>query len=84
MSLNFQALSLKEKNPALKVMIAIGGWNEGVKKYSQMASTQQNRDEFVKSVVEFIQGNLKNFQFIMDLTSATSKQEFTSAFTADN
>ena len=51
-------MSLKEQNPDLKVMIAIGGWTEGVKKYSQMASSKQNRDEFVKSAVEFVQGIL--------------------------
>ena len=38
-----------------QVMIAIGGWNEGVKKYSQMASSKDNRDEFVQSAVEFVQ-----------------------------
>lgn len=32
------ALALKEQNPDLKVMIAIGGWNEGVTKYSTMAA----------------------------------------------
>ena len=51
-------MSLKEQNPDLKVMIAIGGWTEGVKKYSQMASSKQNRDEFVKSAVAFVQGIL--------------------------
>ena len=51
-------MSLKEQNPDLKVMIAIGGWTEGVKKYSQMASSKPNRDEFVKSAVEFVQGIL--------------------------
>ena len=35
-------------------MIAIGGWNEGVKKYSQMASSKQNRMEFIESVVDFL------------------------------
>ena len=49
-----EALALKEQNPDLKVMIAIGGWNEGVKRYSKMASTKANRAEFVESVVEFI------------------------------
>ena len=36
-------------------MIAIGGWNEGVKKYSKMASSKQSRQEFINSVVKFIQ-----------------------------
>ncbi|KAK7070518.1 Cht3p [Halocaridina rubra] len=49
------AVGLKEQNPSLKVMIAIGGWNEGGKKYSDMASTKERRDKFVQSVVSFLQ-----------------------------
>ncbi len=41
------AVGLKNKNPDLKVMIAIGGWNEGGKKYSDMASSPENRDKWV-------------------------------------
>ena len=68
---NFQALSLKEQNPDLKVMIAIGGWTEGVKKYSQMASTKPNRDEFVKSAVEFVQGILTTVILVYSLIFTT-------------
>ena len=28
-------IALKEKNPDLKVMLAVGGWVEGVEKYSK-------------------------------------------------
>ncbi|XP_068222684.1 probable chitinase 10 isoform X2 [Palaemon carinicauda] len=49
------AVGLKQQNPALKVMIAIGGWNEGGKKYSAMASTKERRDKFVQSVISFLQ-----------------------------
>ena len=47
-------IALKDKNPDLKVMLAIGGWNEGVKKYSKMASTPENRSNFVQSVRKFL------------------------------
>ncbi|XP_076042458.1 putative chitinase 10 isoform X2 [Oratosquilla oratoria] len=48
------AINLKEKNPNLKVMVAIGGWNEGGRKYSHMASTPENRKAFVDSALKFM------------------------------
>ena len=48
------AIGLKKQNPKLKVMLAIGGWNEGGKKYSAMAKTSQSRRKFIDSVVEFL------------------------------
>ena len=35
-------------------MIAIGGWNEGAKKYSDMALTKESRKTFIESVIEFL------------------------------
>ena len=35
-------------------MLAIGGWNEGGKKYSAMAKTKESRKSFINSVVEFL------------------------------
>ena len=49
-----KALALKQYNPKLKVMIAIGGWNEGAKKYSDMAVRKESRKAFVDSVVDFL------------------------------
>ncbi len=48
------ATNLRKSNPGLKVLIAIGGWNEGVKKYSDMVSNGANRRIFVESVVDFL------------------------------
>ncbi len=45
---------LCKTNPGLKVSITIGGWNEGVKKYSDMVSDGTTRKKFVDSVVEFL------------------------------
>lgn len=45
---------LKKKNPNLKAILAIGGWNEGSVKYSSMASSPAQRKIFVDSVVEFL------------------------------
>ncbi|XP_044586743.1 chitotriosidase-1-like isoform X1 [Cotesia glomerata] len=45
---------LKLKNPALKTLIAIGGWNEGSTKYSQMASDPGSRERFADNAVAFV------------------------------
>jgi len=50
-------VSLKGKNPDLKVIIAVGGWNEGGKKYSNMVTTDTSRKMFVDSVVKFLEEN---------------------------
>ncbi|OWR46898.1 hypothetical protein KGM_206218A, partial [Danaus plexippus plexippus] len=47
-------VSLKAKYPHLKVTVAIGGWNEGSSKYSEMASKNETRAKFVQSVVQFL------------------------------
>jgi chitinase len=49
-----KVVNLKEKNPKLKVSIAIGGPNEGSKKYSDMADKIENRNKFIESVLSFI------------------------------
>ncbi|CAN7939150.1 unnamed protein product, partial [Ixodes hexagonus] len=46
---------LKLANPKLKTIIAIGGWNEGSQKYSQMASTSEGRRKFVESILAFLE-----------------------------
>ncbi|CAD6225818.1 GSCOCT00014073001.2-RA-CDS [Cotesia congregata] len=50
---------LKARNPSVKTMLAIGGWNEGTPKYSQMAKTHKSRIEFANNAVQF----LKKYKF---------------------
>ncbi|XP_017798525.1 PREDICTED: probable chitinase 2 [Habropoda laboriosa] len=45
---------LRQKYPELKVLLAIGGWNEGSKNYSILASSLERRTTFVNSVVDFL------------------------------
>lgn len=48
-------VKLKRFNPNLKALIAIGGWNEGSQKYSQMAKDPAARAVFIQSCMEFIE-----------------------------
>lgn len=45
--------NLKSVNPALKTLAAVGGWNEGSKKFSVVAANPQRRKHFIQSSVEF-------------------------------
>ena len=49
-----KATDLRNTWSHLKVMIAIGGWNEGSKKYSEMARDAKKRSQFVNGTVEFL------------------------------
>jgi len=47
-------VGLKRVNPQLKVLISVGGWVEGARKFSQMASSAFVRREFIRSVINFL------------------------------
>nr|CAD7425113.1 unnamed protein product [Timema monikensis] len=47
-------LGMKRVNPSLKILISIGGWVEGTRKFSQMAGSAYNRREFIRSVLQFL------------------------------
>jgi chitinase len=49
-----KVVSLKQKNPKLKVSIAIGVSSEESWKYSDMADKPENRKVFIESVLAFI------------------------------
>ncbi|XP_032522084.2 chitinase-like protein 3 [Danaus plexippus] len=52
---NFRKFNaLKEKNPNLKTILAVGGWNEGSAKYSVMAANPTLRRNFVTSALNFV------------------------------
>ncbi|CAG9854034.1 unnamed protein product [Phyllotreta striolata] len=48
-------IALKKVNPSLKVMVSMGGWNEGSATYSQVAANQTKRDALAKNVLEFLE-----------------------------
>lgn len=45
---------LKRINPDIKILAVVGGWNEGSKKYSNLADDPNKRKLFVTSAVEFL------------------------------
>lgn len=48
---------LKEQNYRLKTLLAIGGWNEGSKRFSQMAANPQYRQIFIKNTIKYLRDN---------------------------
>ncbi|KAK0065016.1 chitinase-3-like protein 1 [Biomphalaria pfeifferi] len=48
---------LKEKNPNLKTLLAVGGWNFGSKPFSQMVETADNRQEFINHGIGFLRAH---------------------------
>ncbi|XP_052133171.1 acidic mammalian chitinase-like isoform X9 [Frankliniella occidentalis] len=47
-------LALKKKNPDLKVLISVGGWNQGSYSFSTVANSDQLRKTFAKNVLKFV------------------------------
>lgn len=44
-----------ERNPALRVSVAIGGWNAGSTVFSEICADEGERAQFVQACVEFVQ-----------------------------
>ena len=47
-------MKLKDRNPQLKILIAIGGWNAGSWPFEQIISSQANMDLFAQNSVTFL------------------------------
>ena len=47
-------MALKQKNPALRISLAVGGWNFGTKPMTAMLATAANRKEFIDTSIAFL------------------------------
>ncbi|XP_062559639.1 acidic mammalian chitinase-like isoform X1 [Armigeres subalbatus] len=47
-------IALRSINPNVKLLLAIGGWNEGSSAYSKMASSSTTRKTFIDSIVTLL------------------------------
>ncbi|XP_036200541.1 oviduct-specific glycoprotein isoform X2 [Myotis myotis] len=45
---------LKERNPELKTLLSIGGWNFGTSRFTTMLSTPATREKFISSAISLL------------------------------
>ena len=75
--------NLKNQNPDLKLLLAVGGWTHGVGPFSAMVRTETTRQEFITHAIDFLRN--RNFdgldldwEFPAAFNSPSSdKQKFT-------
>ena len=45
---------MKQTNPSVKTMLAVGGWNMGSAPFTQMVATDTSRKDFATDAVKFL------------------------------
>merc|ERR1711976_516374 len=49
-----RTMALRESNPGLKILLAVGGWNFGTEKMTAMLETAANRKHFIDTSITFL------------------------------
>ncbi|XP_013421191.1 chitotriosidase-1, partial [Lingula anatina] len=49
-----ELVSIKDKYPNLKLLLAVGGWNHGTAMFNEMASSAATRAQFIKSTIKYL------------------------------
>ncbi|CAH1793773.1 unnamed protein product [Owenia fusiformis] len=51
-----QVIKLKQQNPKLKVLLAVGGWDYGTAGFTAMLATRNTRKVFIQSAIKYLRG----------------------------
>ncbi|XP_060913382.1 chitotriosidase-1-like [Labrus mixtus] len=74
----FEFNALKQRNPLLKTLLAVGGEKFGTKKFRTMAGSQENREVFIQSVIELLRAfNFDGLNLDWRYPTEEDKQRFT-------
>uniref|UniRef100_A0A3Q3F3N1 chitinase n=1 Tax=Labrus bergylta TaxID=56723 RepID=A0A3Q3F3N1_9LABR len=70
--------ALKQRNPLLKTLLAVGGEKFGTEKFRTMAGSQENREVFIKSVIKLLRAiNFDGLNLDWRYPAEEDKQIFT-------
>jgi len=77
-----RVVNLKNKNPKLKVLLAIGGWSFGTAKFKEVAKTRYSRQIFVFSATEYLrENNFDGLDMDWEYPKSSDKENFASLLT---
>ncbi|XP_063445346.1 chitotriosidase-1-like [Mytilus trossulus] len=52
-----RTMAVKAKNPDLKILLAIGGWNHGTRPFTAMVKNENDIETFVRNSIDFLRKN---------------------------